>query len=286
MPNFIQPLKRILLFTASFLFSWMASGQDLEQTYLSGKSNFALGNYQAATIDLERVLFFGEGRYDSEVFELLGKIHQSTGNFDQASSFFSQAANNSQSEEEFNRNKIAQASALILANKAILAKIELLGLSEDVPDSIKSKQYFLIGVSEFTTGSFEESRKSFKQAIAIHNPSNQPQIDSLFDALTKIKHPNPKMARFLSAIVPGSGQFYSGDFKNGLNSLLLTGGFITVGVVVATNYTLLDSFVSVIPWIQRYYIGGIKRSGEIAKARKLEKQDEIYQSILSCFGKL
>jgi tetratricopeptide (TPR) repeat protein len=286
MPNFVHPLKRILLFTASFLFSWMVSAQDLEQTYLSGKSNFALGNYQAATIDLERVLFFGAGKYDTEVFELLGKIHQNTGDFDRSASFFSQAADNAELAEDFLRNKIAQSSCLILANKAVLAKIELLGLSEDIPDSIQAKQYFLLGVSEFTSGTFDESRKAFKRAISINNPSKSYRIDSLFDALAKIKHPNPKMARFLSAVVPGSGQFYSGDVKNGLNSLLLTGGFITVGALVATNYTLLDSFVSVIPWIQRYYIGGIKRAGIIAKDRKLEKQDEIYQNILGSFNKL
>lgn len=286
MPNLVQPLNKILLFTASFLFSWMASAQDLEQTYLLGKSNFALGNYQAATIDLERVLFFGEGKYDSEVFELLGKIHQNSGDFEHASSYFSQAAESSQNTEDFNRNKIAQSSCLILANKAVLAKIELLGLSEDIPDTIQAKQYFLLGISEFTSGTFEESRKAFKRAISIHNPSQTYRIDSLFDALANVKHPNPKIAKIFSAIVPGSGQFYAGDVKNGLNSILLTGGFITIGAVVAVNYTLLDSFVSVIPWIQRYYIGGIKRSGEIAKARKLEKQDEIYQNILSCFNKL
>jgi hypothetical protein len=87
-------------------------------------------------------------------------------------------------------------------------------------------------------------------------------------------------------IIPGSGQFYAGDVKNGFNSLLLTGGFVTVGFIIAINYSLLDSFVSVIPWIQRYYIGGIKRSGDIAVDRKLQKQDEIYQEILLTVKKL
>lgn len=280
MPNFNLPLKNTLLFIVSVLLNCGLFAQDLEQTYQSGKTNYALGNYQAASLDLERVIFFGEGKYDAEVFELLGKIHQNNGDFERSASFFGQAADYSIHSEDFLRNKIAQASSLILDNKPVLAKVELLGLSDNIPDSIQAKQYFLLGVSEFTSGSFEESRKAFKKSISINNPSKELVIDSLFDALARIKHPNPKTARILSIILPGSGQFYAGDIKNGVNSLLLTGGFITVGFIVAINYSLLDSFVSVIPWIQRYYIGGIKRSGNIAADRKLQKQDEIYQAIL------
>ena len=286
MLNFVHPLKGILLFTASFLLNWMVSAQDLEQTYQSGKANYALGNYQAASLDLERVIYFGQGKYDAEVFELLGRIHQFSGDYERAASFFSQAADYAVISEDFLRNKIAHASSLILANKVVLAKIELLGLSDNIPDSIQVKQYFLLGVSEFSSGEFDESRKAFKKAIAINNQAKSSEIDSLFDALNKIKHPNPKTARTLSLILPGAGQFYAGDVKNGLNSLLLTGGFVTVGFIVAVNYSLLDSFVSVIPWIQRYYIGGFKRAGDIAKDRMLEKQNEIYQKILNCFNEL
>jgi tetratricopeptide (TPR) repeat protein len=286
MPNFNLPLKSTLLFIVSVLLNCGLIGQDLEQTYQTGKANFALGNYQAASLDFERVIFFGQGKYDEEVFELLGKIHQANGDYERSASFFSQAADYSTLSENFLRNKIAQASCLILGNKAVLAKIELLGLSDNIPDSIQAKQYFLLGVSEFTSGSFDESRKAFKKSTSIVNPSKETHIDSLFDALANIKHPNPKTARILSMIIPGSGQFYAGDVKNGFNSLLLTGGFITVGFIVAINYSLLDSFVSVIPWIQRYYIGGIKRSGDIAADRKLQKQDEIYQEILLTVKKL
>jgi tetratricopeptide (TPR) repeat protein len=286
MPNFNLPLKRILLFTASFLLNWFVVAQDLEQTYQSGKANFTLGNYQAAALDLERVIFFGAGRYDAEIFEMLGQIHQIEGDFNRSAACFSQAADYASIPEAFLRNKIAQASCLILADKPMLAKIELLGLNDNIPDSFQVKQFFLLGVSEFSAGSFEESRKAFNRAISLNNPASAERIDSLFETLKNIKHPNPKTARILSMILPGAGQFYSGDIKNGVNSLLLTGGFITVGFLVAINYSLLDSFVSIIPWIQRYYIGGFKRAGNIAEDRLLQKQDEIYQQILLSFNKL
>ena len=286
MPNFNLPLKRILLFTASFLINWLVSAQDLEQTYQSGKANFSLGNYQVAALELERVIFFGAGKYDAEIFEMLGQIHQIEGDFNRSASCFSQASDYATTPEGFLRNKIAQASNLILADKAMLAKIELLGLNDNIPDTFQVKQYFLLGISEFSVGSFEESRLAFKRAISISNPASITRIDSLFETLKNIKHPNPKTARLLSMILPGTGQFYSGDVKNGLNSLLLTGGFITVGLMVATNYSLIDAVISIIPWVQRYYIGGFKRAGNIAKDRLLQKQDEIYQQILLSFNEL
>ena len=99
----------------------------------------------------------------------------------------------------------------------------------------------------------------------------------------KIKNPKPKTAKILSMIVPGSGQFYAGDIKNGINSLLLTGGFIYLGVHAALNYGIINSLASASPWIQRYYLGGFKRAELIAEERLALKRDRIYQQILDVF---
>lgn len=283
MPNFNLPLKSTLLFIVSVLLNCGLIGQDLEQTYQSGKANFSKGNFEAAALDFERVIYFGKGQFDAEVFELLGQIYQINRDFQRSASSFAQASELSETPEGFSRNKIAQAANLIFADQAMLAKIELLGMDNDIHDSFKLKQNFLLGVVEFSAGAFEESRTAFKLATSKENNRSEIRIDSLFNELSNIKHPNPKTARILSMILPGAGQFYAGDVKNGINSLLLTGGFITIGFVVAINYSLLDSFVSVIPWIQRYYIGGFKRAGNIAEDRMLQKQNEIYQQILLCF---
>jgi hypothetical protein len=84
----------------------------------------------------------------------------------------------------------------------------------------------------------------------------------------------------MSIFLPGLGQFYAGDIKNGLNSLLLTGGFFTIGFIVAINYSLVDAMVAVVPWIQRYYVGGYNRAAGIAENKKKSKQDKVYQAIL------
>jgi hypothetical protein len=65
--------------------------------------------------------------------------------------------------------------------------------------------------------------------------------------------------------------------------MLLTGGFIALGYFVATRYSLLDATVAVIPWIQRYYMGGFKRAGLIAEERMKEKQDRIYRALILAY---
>ena len=240
--------------------------------------NAELGNRSAAIQQLERVIFFGEGKYDAKAFELLGQLHLQNSSFTEAADAFNQSATLAESDSAHNQLKLLQASALIRSGNPQLASIELLGMQVPQGDSAFLKQQFLLGITQFTAGNFGESRASFRNAAADTNAKSR--IDSLFDELSRIKHPNAKTARLLSIVFPGAGQFYAGDIKNGINSMLLTGGFVALGYFVATRYSLLDATVAVIPWIQRYYMGGFKRAGLIAEERLKEKQDKIYRRVL------
>lgn len=105
---------------------------------------------------------------------------------------------------------VTQTKALIRAGKTELASIELLGIQTDKNDSTYQKQQFLLGITQFKAGEFENSRVAF---LAAANEKTKIQIDSLFAALADIKHPKSQTARLLSIIFPGAGQFYAGDIK-------------------------------------------------------------------------
>jgi tetratricopeptide (TPR) repeat protein len=274
-------LKAILSVSLALLISALLHGQDVHATFAMARANAALGNIDAAVQQLERVIFFGDGKYDAEAFALLGELHLQNGAYTEAATAFNQAAQFSEITATINRLKLLQSAALIRSGKSDLASIELLGMHVEKNDSAFLKQQFLLGITQFTAGNFSESRTSFRNAAADTNAKIR--IDSLFEELSRIKHPKAKTARMLSIILPGAGQFYAGDIKNGVNSLLLTGGFVLLGYFVATQYSLLDATVAVIPWIQRYYMGGFKRAGFIAEERKKEKQDKIYREIIAQF---
>lgn len=276
-----MPILRIVFGLILSLLTQIAlQGQNLEETFQLGKTNFLLGNDQAASLALERVIFFGQGQYDAQAFEMLGQISSRASQFEQAARYFGSAVQASFDEITVARNTLFKASAQLRNEDFQLALIELLGMSDALPDSLIQAREFLLGVSYFNIQNFAESRHHFRGAIPPEAKNRIGQIDSLFNALESIKHPNPKKAKLMSIFLPGLGQFYAGDIKNGINSLLLTGGFFTIGFIVAINYSLVDAMVAVVPWIQRYYVGGFNRAAGIAENKKKSKQDKLYQLIL------
>ena len=81
-------------------------------------------------------------------------------------------------------------------------------------------------------------------------------------------------------IIPGSGQIYAGDWRNGLNSLLLTGGLMTLGIYTISAAGFIDGIVMVGPWYQRYYTGGFKRAETSVNALKKKVRYEVLQEML------
>ena len=81
-------------------------------------------------------------------------------------------------------------------------------------------------------------------------------------------------------IMPGLGQIYVGDIKNGLNSFILSAGLFALGLRSAYINNPLDAAISVLPWFQRYYQGGFKKAELIAIAKIQEKRYKIYNQLL------
>ncbi|MEZ5173865.1 MAG: hypothetical protein R2850_10260 [Bacteroidia bacterium] len=247
--------------------SIQAEGQNLEETYALGKEQYRLGLYQSSELALERVLFFGNGMHQPECLGLIGDIRMQQGKAQEAVQYYSRASKASNSYEQQVYYNLRKTSGLLADGNSMLAQIDLFSISENVSDSLLKYRNFLLGVAYFQQFDFDNGKASFLAALPENAIEERQQVDSLFTVLSKIKHPNPKTARIMSVFLPGLGQFYSGDIKNGINSLLLTGAFLTLGIHTAIKYTLLDAFGSVLPWFQRYYMGGYNRAEKIAEDR-------------------
>jgi tetratricopeptide (TPR) repeat protein len=265
------------------LFSFTATAQNLEETYRFGLEQYALSNYEVASLAFERVLYFGEGHYSISSLDHLARIQLARGEQENAVKYYHQAAVMSDDYAEISWFTLRKCAGLLALHQTQLALIDLYGVSDNLPDSTLHYKYFLLGVAHFSTLNFEESHLAFKQALPTSEVVKQNQLDSLFHVVNHMRHPNPKTAKILSIILPGAGQFYAGDVKNGINSLLLTGGFLFLAINTAVNYGIVHSMASVFPWFQRYYLGGYARAGRIAEDRLAEKRDRIYQGILNVY---
>jgi tetratricopeptide (TPR) repeat protein len=272
------------------LFTWLLSlsfapsfSQNLDETYQFGLEQYALANYETASLAFERVLYFGDGKYAVNTLDHLARIRMSKGDIEGALKFYHRASVTSNDFAEKSYYTLRKCSGLLALQQTKLAMIDLFDISDELPDSTVLYKYFLLGVAHYSELDFNESRIAFKNAIPETDVIKRNQVDSLFNIVQSIKHPKPKTAKILSIFFPGAGQFYAGDVKNGINSLLLTGGFLFLGINTVINYGLFNSFVSVFPWFQRYYMGGYHRAERIAENRLREKQDAVFQSILNVY---
>jgi len=272
----------LLVFSLSILFP-RASAQDLEETYRFGLEQYAISNYESATLAFERVLYFGKGQYIISTLDHLARIKLAQGDPESAIKYYHRASVTADEYAEKSWYTLRKCAGLLSLQKTKLAMVDLYDITDNLPDSTLKYKYFLLGVAHFAELNFAESRIAFKQALPETEVSKRNSLDSLFNVVQDIKHPKAKTAKILSIIIPGAGQFYAGDIKNGVNSLLLTGGFMFLGINTAVKYGFMNSFVSVFPWFQRYYMGGYHRAERIAVERLAEKRDYIYQEVLNLY---
>ena len=136
------------------------------------------------------------------------------------------------------------------------AVIEILNIKE-INNYFKSRKNYYLFIIYLYKGDIESSKKYFLK-INEFSDSNINQVESSFSRLEKkIRRTNPKVASTLSMVLPGSGQVYSGNFSSGLNSLLLTTTALSVFTIISIRYSFIDAILSVFPYYQRYYIGGV-----------------------------
>lgn len=142
-----------------------------------------------------------------------------------------------------------------------------------------SKYQFYSGMIYFLKKDYERSADFLFKFTK--NEASREELKLLFEKVQKInRRYNPKMATALSLVIPGLGQLYCGDVKNSLNSFLLTGMFGYLFIHTAVRYSFSDAFVSVMPWYQRYFMGGYERAGKIAMMKREMETDEVLHKIL------
>lgn len=136
------------------------------------------------------------------------------------------------------------------------------------------KKNFYNGICYFGLEQFDSSYLYFKKSISKSDTSKLIRLKEQFEEHKKLNRPNENIATILSIVLPGAGQIYAGDVKNSLNSILLVGGILYVGVFAPSiNYYLT------LPFFYRYYIGGLSHARQIAIDKKLRKKQDFYLNL-------
>tara|TARA_B100001094_G_scaffold241565_1_gene237429 strand:- start:1685 stop:2515 length:831 start_codon:yes stop_codon:yes gene_type:complete len=274
-------MKNWIIYTTSIFISLNVISQKQIKSFDDAIKEFNSGNYELSIPYFKRIAFFESNNILN--LKYLADSYQNTKSFDKALVHYSLIYNISKNDSIKNEVIIEMAKTYILQEKYNYAKIEAFNIKEINQTFTDRKNYYLSIIS-FYMNEFENS-KNYLLSISSLSDSSSKIINELYaNTIKNIHNPNPKVASFLSMILPGAGQVYSGEFKSGINSFLLTGAALTAFTIINIRYSFLDAILGVFPYYQRYYTGGVINAQKMAekknKMKRLETVIKINEIII------
>jgi len=246
----------------------MLSGQGLDDTRAFADRLYAAGRYGEALPVYQRVGFFTSGTGDPGLLVKVADCFYFTGDLDRSLEYYDHAFYLETDDSLRTEILFGKAGCLLKSRNYYQALAELLGLESRDSCWYVKKLSFYLGMAWFGCGDYEQSCSCFEQAAS--SPEVALQIRNLFADRKLFHYPNPATASWLSVFFPGAGQFYCGEVAEGFNSLLLTASLVGLGILMAYYVSPLDAVVTLFPWFQRYYQGGFRRAGELARNRRAQ----------------
>ena len=280
----------IVAITLLFLATVTVSASD--PVFDLGDRLFASGDYDAAVTEYKRFLFFNIDHPQAvETQFKIGLVYRAQEWWVEAVEAMIVAVRLTAETELQAERRVELAVTLIASGAYDLALVELIKVDMQSQSArLRQRARFLRGVAYLYQSKWEQAQSVF-QAYFDEIPGAAgaaAEIDVLFlDALNRSQK-SEKVARRLSTFLPGLGQTYAGDWKNGLNALLLNGvlGYITLDAAIERDYD--DALLSFFFLFYRYYAGNRYRAVEAAQTfndrEKRQHVEKILQALASQFA--
>ena len=254
------------------------SAQNIEEVISFGDSLYSECNYSNALNEYKRAYFFSENEKKQALSNKIADCYIELERFGSAKAFCDSAIYYSSTDSIKTESELKKILCYILEKNFGYAIIKLDKLNTDSTNYLRLKKNFFYGISYFGLEKFNESFESFQNAISPNDSVRVLVLKQLINRYNKIINPSPALATVMSAVVPGSGQIYTGNYFNGVNSIFLLAGLTFFGVNTPVLYPFL------LPVFSRYYTGGILHANHFAKEKRKSNQYYIVTDILALFS--
>ena len=254
--------------------------QTLEETLLFARKQVAEGNSELALKTYQRVLFFGGNLYRDECQRQLAALNAELGDFEKSIFYCDLLYQSAETDSLRYEALFSKTGMLMLQNDYTKALLELLSLPKILPEPWMSRKQLYLGAAHFGIHEYELAQADLLPLFAPEDMEGRAALERWMRKAERVSRKSPKTARTLSMFIPGAGQFYAGDVKNGFNSMVLNGLLLYWFINTGFNYSFLDAAATVSPWLFRYYSGGIRRAGEILEKKKEARLREIFNGVL------
>jgi tetratricopeptide (TPR) repeat protein len=274
--------KRYFILIINLLIVSVSFAQTVEDVVRFADEQFEKGNFQIAAQEYNRALFFGYDKEDILSIQI-GHCYSELENYDLATSFYDRSFKYSKSDSLKNEAVLGKTFCLLMQNKNFLALNELLYMSDYSNVSQQTGMHYLKGIAFYGLGDDTLAFEEFYTVLDLSgiNDSVKAILSSEFNKVYRYhKKYNPTRVYVMSGIIPGSGQLSVGAFKEGINSMVLIAGLYLIAVQIIKAYSLLDAALTLFPWIQRYYLGGMDKAKALAVSKIEAKRYESYLRII------
>lgn len=237
-----------------------------DEAFILANQFLEFGNNDQAITEFERFIFFNpESELVREAYLKISEAYQRQGNWENSVKALQYAIARAETDSMKEVIKITLARNLLASGSYSNAEFELLRLAHYSSYSdIKNRARFLLGICHLYTFKWQSAQKDLNVYFARESPIIQSRIDSLIATTGKIKYKSPAKAKWLSRFLPGAGQIYASDWRNGLDALALNGILGVLFVKSIIDGRIDDAFIGYFTLLQRYYQGNIYHAQNIA----------------------
>lgn len=256
------PISAVVLFIVifnSYSLSQSYSAEELKNQFTLAKELYDKEEYFDAITELKRLLFFDKGNeYSYSANELIGESYKMGAKFSDAIRYFVLAGIHSSNIEQLYISKIEIVKINIL-RRTIGRALALLD-SLDTDNRFKNKKEEIIywrGWAYIFDDKWDRAEKEFNKI------KSGEQLKKISEAVLSERYSVIK-AKILSFIIPGAGQFYTGNYVSGILSLgwNLLWGYITINSFIE-NRAFDGLVVGELLWL-RFYRGNVENAVRFA----------------------
>lgn len=252
----------------------------------TGMMLYDKGFYEEAITEYKRYIYFHpNGDLTSDAHYRIALAYRDEQKWQGSIEAFRMAMQTAHTDSLRHRAELALAVTYIASGNYSTAEITLLKIEMSMPPKyVKERAAFLRALATIYAKKWDQAQKAF-EAYFLQNPDPdlQVRVDSLIGETRSFYYLSPESARQLSAIIPGLGQIYAGDWGNGLNALVLNGSMIAwMGYKVYNRY-FSDAWTIYYFLFRRYYAGNMYNAKRIAEEHNDALDKKQAERILQLF---
>ncbi len=264
------------------LFFNRVDAQTIQQEYEHALELYHQHEYASAISSFRRVVFFDRINYPLS-YKLLGDCYKQTGEKTKSLYYYNLARSAPVSDSLSTEIDFAVIAVHLMFNEPNFALINLFSLHFGDNNYFQQKTDFYYSLTYYLLHDFDQSRDYFFKIVDTTNPKLRCSVDSLYSAAQRNEKSSVYLPMFLS-IVPGLGQFYLGEYNASLNSFVLSTAIFGLYLIALNHVAVLDAIITILPWFQRYYSGGLLQAKALAKKKKRTVYFQIYNALIDLYS--